>query len=175
MYGLIVRNQRGDQVIRMLGLLLILLHTAVCDPIQDCPIPSVDELAGSETDFYECIENILDCGEDGYPLSFGVKYAGRFNNVARPRMDEKGKAWVDGTTICLQRELRDAISSESDCEEVNNIGFGTHNDCYIENGFCSLGFQNWIAAIGVLALEDALASFPDGLVILIRCLIDWLL
>lgn len=155
-------------------LFLLVFEKIDCDPIQDCTIPSVDELDGQVTEFYECIETILKCGDDGYLLSYGVKYAERFNNEARQQMDDNGKEWVDGTTVCLQTRLRDAITAESDCEEVSDIGFGTHNDCYIENGFCNLGFQNWLAVVGVLAVKDILTSLPEGIVLFFRCLIGWL-
>jgi hypothetical protein len=166
---------RLDYLISLPALWLISIsnlvqHAAGNDPIKECPIPTNDGIDGQEDTFYICIEAILQCGQEGYPLSYGAKYARRFYNVARPQMNQMGKDWVDGTLICLQDELQSSISANTDCATVRETAISSHNGCYVENGFCDLGFQNWTIVIGVISFFDLVKGIFGGVSLLFRCL-----
>lgn len=114
------------------------------DPIQECPVPSVNALGQVQNvgEFYACADSWLaggrGCGPDGYPLGYGEYYARRFYNKTRPWMTWWGRYWLDDTLVCLQQDLQAAITMGTPCEEVRRVAFAQHPNCYAENGACYL-------------------------------------
>ena len=112
------------------------------DLVKACPIPSIDDIPGHESVFYRCADDHADgdrgCGDDGYLLGYGTRYAERFYRQTRPRMSPRGQRWIDDVLVCLQRDLRDSIDSTTRCDDIRTIAFDSHPACYIEAGFCSL-------------------------------------
>jgi hypothetical protein len=86
----------------------------------------------------------------------------------------KGRAWVDGTLVCLQQELRSGITATTDCDTVEDFAIGTHVDCYIDNGFCRLGVKNWAVIASNFRVVDIVAYVPSGVSMLFRCGAEWL-
>jgi hypothetical protein len=110
--------------------------------IASCPIPTTDAIAGYENDFYLCAEQYADhgagCGEDGYLVGYGAKYAERFYTETRPWMSTRGQEWIDQVLVCLQHELRSSIDETTSCEDIRTIAFDSHPVCYLEHGLCQL-------------------------------------
>jgi len=112
------------------------------DAIATCPIPDANAIPGHESVFYLCAETVADggqgCGPDGYLLGYGTKYSQRFYKNARPRMSARGQAWIDDVLVCLQHDLRAAIDASTSCDDIWNIAFDSHPQCYLDAGFCTL-------------------------------------
>ena len=113
------------------------------DPVQACPVPDPDAIAGHESELYLCAEDALDalgrgCGPDGYLLGYGTRYSSRFYRETRPRMSARGQQWIDDVLVCLQQTLHDAIDAETSCEDIRTIAFDSHPACYVDAGFCTL-------------------------------------
>ena len=112
------------------------------DAVQACPIPTPNDIPGHENLFYQCAELHADfgrgCGESGYLLGYGSKYAQRFYRQARPRMSTRGQKWIDDVLVCLQHDLREAIDETTTCDDIWTTAFDSHPSCYVRAGFCTL-------------------------------------
>ena len=69
---------------------------------QLCPDPLASALKPMDCSFYsDCLEAVYQCGVDGYPLGYGLKYCEAFrDNYAI--FDEQGQSWVNDTLLCLK-------------------------------------------------------------------------
>lgn len=116
-----------------------------------CDIPSaadgdtcsayLDEEGCASCDYYLCKEAAqgdAPCGEDGYYLGYGFKYCERISLVARPRLSEEGKLWLDDARRCLMEEVERQLEDENSCSVVKQIALESHPGCYMDAGFCSL-------------------------------------
>jgi hypothetical protein len=124
------------------------------DPIQACPIPDEDAIAGDEAVFYECAEEIAQCGPDGYLIGYGAKYAERFYTQTRPRMTPRGQQWLDDVLVCLQSSLRDSIDANTSCDDIRTIAFDEHPACYVDAGFCTLSPWDIAQVVWTIDLRD---------------------
>lgn len=135
---------------------------AVVDPVQSCPIPAADAIAGHEADFYRCVEGVVaggdGCGDDGYLLGYGARYAERFYRVTRPRMSARGQRWIDDVLVCLQEELQAGIDANSDCDDIRSIAFDSHPGCYVDAGFCRLPVLDVLQVVWTIDVRDWLGS-----------------
>lgn len=137
----------------------IATHRAeLTDPIAACAIPELDDIAGREGDFYRCVDDIVDCGPDGYPIGYGAKYAERFYRHTRPKMTAAGRAWIDLTLVCLQEVLRDSVDSSTSCSDIRTIAFDSHPGCYVYSGFCSLSWWDWLKVAATIDGGDWLSQ-----------------
>jgi hypothetical protein len=127
------------------------------DPVVACSVVDPDAIAGHEATFYLCAEETLACGPSGYLVGYGAKYAERFYRQTRPWMSAEGQAWLDGTLVCLQEELRASIDASTPCAEVRAIAFDSHPGCYVDNGFCDLPFVDWLAVLATVDGTDWLS------------------
>jgi len=49
-----------------------------------------------------CLEEKYQCGKNGYPVGFGLKYCKKFGQLkSYPAV----RTWVEKTTICLKEKL----------------------------------------------------------------------
>jgi hypothetical protein len=135
------------------------------DPIARCNTPTLEGIPGHEADLYECAERWvnggLGCGQSGYLLGYGARYAHKFYDQTRPRMSQRGKAWLDQVLVCLQHDLRGAIGVSSTCDEVRAIAFDQHPGCYVESGFCTLSIPDLLQVPGTIDGKDLFSQ--DGL------------
>jgi len=126
--------------------------------IASCPIPSVDTIAGNANSFYLCADersNFGDgCGDDGYLLGYGAKYADRFFNRTRRHMTRTGRRWIDDVLVCLQHSLRDTITEEASCPDIRTNAFDSHPKCYVDNGFCTLPVWDILNVVWSVDLTD---------------------
>jgi hypothetical protein len=127
------------------------------DPVTDCPVVDAHAIAGHEATFYRCAEQTLACGPDGYLIGYGARYVERFYRYTRPWMSPAGKQWIDNVLVCLQVSLRDRIDSATSCEDVRVRAFDSHPACYVDNGFCSLPWSDWLAVVATVDGTDWLS------------------
>jgi hypothetical protein len=150
--------------------LLLLLAPAACqldvdttsaelaaDPIAACPVPRPGAIAGHEADFYRCAEETASCGDDGYLLGYGARYAERFYRRTRPLMSARGKQFIDATLVCLQTTLRDEIDAGTSCDDIHALAYDSHPDCYVASGFCDLTWRDWLAVASTIDGHDWLS------------------
>jgi hypothetical protein len=134
-------------------------------PIAACPIPSPDQIAGHEADFYRCAEEALGCGDDGYLIGYGARYAERFYRETRPRMSARGRQWIDDVLLCLQHELRAALDESTACDDVRAIAYDQHPACYTEAGFCTLPLLDLLRVVATIDPREWLsAAFHEQVV-----------
>ena len=129
----------------------------VADPVASCPVATVGGIAGHESDFYRCAEDVLACGPDGYLLGYGTKYAERFYRQTRPWMSPAGRQWIDRTLVCLQETLQDRIDATTACADVRTIAYDSHPECYVASGFCGLPWSDWLLVLATVDGADWLS------------------
>jgi len=114
--------------------------------------------------FYSnCLEQHLHCGPSGYPIGYGLKYCSKFT-AARSQMSAAGKTWVTNTMLCLQRDLvmyGDGRQTTT-CSALDNYAFGTHPDCYVKSGLCTLPPTDW----WTITIQLASLHFSIGSILL---------
>ena len=51
----------------------------------------------------------------------------------------QGQAWVNGVRICLMQEILNSAvyNNNGTCQELLEFAYGSHPDCYVNNGFCT--------------------------------------
>ena len=124
------------------GIAILNMRYAECESciVQEyCQDPASDP----SCNFYEdCVEKRLECGsgEDGYALAYGKKYCNNYNS---PKVDgmmsENMKEWRDCVRICLQEALVPHLKDpELTCQNVSEIAFESHPNCYTDCGVCNL-------------------------------------
>jgi hypothetical protein len=134
----------------------------VVDPVQACPIPAGGAIAGHEADFYRCVDDVVGdgagCGNDGYLLGYGARYAERFYRVTRPRMSARGQRWIDDVLVCLQEELQVGIDASTGCDDIRSIAFDSHPGCYVGAGFCTLPLVDVLQVVWTIDVRDWFGS-----------------
>ncbi len=128
------------------------------DPVTSCPVVERNAIAGHEATFYQCAEQTLQCGDDGYLIGYGTRYAERFYRYTRAWMSPRGKRWLDDTLVCLQVKLRERIDASTSCDDVRTIAFDSHPECYVESGFCGLPVTDWFAVAATIDGRDWLSQ-----------------
>jgi hypothetical protein len=131
---------------------------AVVDAVQACAIPDAATIPGHEADFYRCVEGVAGCGDDGYLLGYGARYAERFYRATRPRMSARGQRWIDDVLVCLQVELKESIDATTGCDDIRELAFDSHPRCYVEAGFCTLPFFDVFHVVTTVDVRDWLGS-----------------
>jgi hypothetical protein len=60
-------------------------------------------------------------------------------------MSTAGRTWVTNTMLCLQRDLviYGDGSQTTTCSALEDYAFGTHPDCYVNSGLCTLPPTDW--------------------------------
>lgn len=118
--------------------------------------------------FYsDCLESRLQCGPSGYPIGYGLNYCSKFS-AARSQMSTAGQAWVTNTMLCLQRDLviYGDGSQTTTCSALEDYAFGTHPDCYVNSGLCTLPPTDWwiiVNTVGITQLFNSLNAFKATL------------
>jgi hypothetical protein len=90
---------------------------------------------GSECDFY-CDSAITHgCTADNYLVRFGGHFCQKF-------LDDNEKYSANGQLVL--HDIRSCLIHSFDnklftCESVEDIAYQAHVDCYVDNGFCTLG------------------------------------
>jgi hypothetical protein len=119
---------------------------------------SILELSVSENscEFYNLLESMVPCDEDGYVNDFALKYCEAYLAARSQFNDTK---WQNGVRVCLQRAMLSKLraSPKASCSQISDWGFDSHFNCYMrpvpaspEIKFCRLKSGD-IAKIGWIA------------------------
>jgi hypothetical protein len=110
--------------------------------------------------FYpDCLEARLHCGPSGYPIGYGLYYCEKFSAL-RSQMSAAGQAWVTNTMLCLQSDLvvyGDGLQTTT-CSAIKAYAFGTHADCYVKSGICTLSPTDWAKIIKTVSITELFSS-----------------
>jgi len=111
-------------------------------------------------DFYQCLENQVQCGKSGYPLAFGKRYCQAYMNREAGVSVRLGR-WYQKVRYCLQESLIDADHEFNSCQELRAGSLHKHVQCYLESGYCdlSMGEKMQIAeVVGLNLFKKAIIS-----------------
>lgn len=80
-------------------------------------------------------------GTSSYALSFGAVFCERFQQNKK-KFSQEGQLWIGNVATCLQLSLLPYMKENitMSCDEIKEVAFSTHPACYVNNGFCKLGF-----------------------------------
>ena len=113
----------------MLAVISSVILSESCDSLIDIP---------EDCSFYECFDRNVNCGPDGYPLGYGLRYCSKFLKHLASFPDE-GKKWITNTLICLKTALKQTYDENNEsCDSIKSIAFNSHPVCYVQSGFCEL-------------------------------------
>lgn len=121
-----------------------------------CANPPLDNCS-----FYaNCLETRYNCGPSGYPIGYGQQYCEKFSNE-RSLLNTQGQQWMINTMHCLQLALVPyAIDNNpTTCQALENQAFETHAGCYVDNGLCALGLQDWSAILKIVDITTLFQSW----------------
>ncbi|MEQ1724209.1 MAG: hypothetical protein ABL930_13645 [Pseudobdellovibrio sp.] len=91
-------------------------------------------------EYYSCLEQSQNCGEEGYYQHFGLHYCKKYQAKA-DRYKDEGKIFLQNIRFCLQEKL-EQLEALPMCGSIKNVAIKTHEDCYRENNFCDLGLAD---------------------------------
>lgn len=97
------------------------------------------DLIGS-CEYYQCLENQENCGEDSYYIEFGLHYCRKYQ-AKEYKYTEQGKEFLTNIRTCLQEELEREIVRAGElpkCSKVEKFAVETHKTCYRKYDFCGL-------------------------------------
>lgn len=112
-------------------------------------------------DYYRCLDDWLGgCGEQGYPLGYGARYADRYLDEVRAEVSPAGQAFLDTVSVCLQQEMAAFVADDvPSCDAVWDHGFSSHPDCYVDSGFCEVDLESQLAIAA--AVDPADQDLPE--------------
>lgn len=130
--------------LRLIGIVLIAVSVG---QTQDDPCTA----SSTRCNFYaDCLNKLVSCGPDDYPLGDGFKYCSTFLKNRRYFSDE-GQKWVSAAGFCLQKFLQDeivagTINATTSCQYVKDVALSSHKDCYtkINPSICEIPITDWI-------------------------------
>ncbi|RJE22488.1 hypothetical protein PHISCL_05174 [Aspergillus sclerotialis] len=117
--------------------------------------------APNSCSFYPyCLEGRYHCGSEGYPIGYGLHYCNAFT-AAKSQLSPEGQAWVTKTMLCLQRALVPYATGQksTSCDGLREYAFGTHPDCYVNSGVCSLSFSDWKVIVDTVSFTELFSSW----------------
>ena len=64
---------------------------------------------------------------------------------ASHEFSEQGQDWIQSVLTCLQNALKPYLTSEVDCQTLEDIAFDSHEACYTQDGLsiCDLPPSDW--------------------------------
>lgn len=117
-------------------------------------------------DYYSCLEEKNQCGNQGYYLNFGKYYCEKYSSQAN-YYSESGQTFLQNIRRCLQEKLEE-VNQLPSCIDIKNMAIRTHKQCYTENNYCALpaGDKFRVKLTAVLEIFDAdfvkFAKFLQG-------------
>lgn len=146
--------------------MLLLLLACAPDPTpapSTCAPATPDDIREREGDYYRCLDTTLQggagCGDAGYPLGFGAKYADRSFDVTWYELSPAGQAFFLAVSPCLQERLAALVTADATCDEVWDDGFSTHAGCYVDSGFCDLPPEDLLVIASMF--DDDVQQLPE--------------
>ncbi|GBB90882.1 hypothetical protein RclHR1_00180020 [Rhizophagus clarus] len=98
------------------------------------------------------------CGFKGYQKDYGYKYCVKFANN-KHKFSEFGQEWLTATMLCLQQSLV-SVYNDGSCPKINDVGFGSHARCYVQNGvksICAIP-MDWTTILDIVSFKDLFGS-----------------
>ncbi len=121
----------------------------------DCVPATIETFADDPGAYYRCVDAYLGgCGPDGYPLGYGAYYAEKYMGDTWDALSEDGQRFLIEVGVCLHETLATQLTADSTCDEVWDLGFDAHPDCYVDAGFCELPLTDTLAIAGAVEPED---------------------
>ena len=136
----------------------------------DCARSAVQYEGCGACEYYRCREATAHCGPEGYLMNYAYRYCQRFRLVAESQMSPAGQAWFRRVRRCLITTL-DAVEQGNDCSSIEEIGFRSHPECYIQTGFCELPTSDWVKVFNTVDPDDL--RFRELLTAGNGCFRDW--
>jgi len=116
-----------------------------------CKPATVADFEQRQGAFYRCVDaRVADgagCGETGYLLGYGAKYADRFMSQTYAKLSPAGQVFLVAAGVCLQERMAEQVPTAATCTELWEFGFKSHTGCYVGAGFCDLAS----ADVGLIA------------------------
>ncbi|KDQ06911.1 hypothetical protein BOTBODRAFT_167643 [Botryobasidium botryosum FD-172 SS1] len=124
--------------------------------LSQCANPPVDDCSFYAT----CLESRYQCGPNGYPIGYGQHFCQKFSDE-RDLLDAQGQEWMVNTMHCLQKVLvGNAIDAQATtCTALSHQAFGSHAECYLKNGVCTLGPHDWEAIFEIVGIKTLFKSW----------------
>lgn len=94
----------------------------------------------NDCEYYSCLSASKHCGEESYPENFGKRYCLRYEDRME-NFSEAGKKWIVEVRKCLIRDM-ESFESDLSCGQLRSRAFKGHVPCYIESGYCHLGWRD---------------------------------
>lgn len=142
---------------------------------------SADELIPSKENcnFYLKLEQQENCHiYTNYLKHYGFKYCNLFLQ-AKKNWGLPLQTWVEQTAFCLQEKLLEyhleyVNNNQQDyCYGLEKAAFASHPDCYKNNGFCQLSYDQQLKVISKITNLDILLNpkrtLQQALLIAVDC------
>jgi len=150
-------NMNVIHTLLIIGSGFILCQSAIANTQCANPAP------GTCSFYPDCLEQRTTCGDSGYALGYGLRYCESF--LQDVRFTERGVAWRDRVSSCLQRSLvrfTDPLRPAPSCAEIRQKGFQAHVACYTQsdNSICDLydSLEDIHAILSTIQLSDLLSE-----------------
>lgn len=98
------------------------------------PLLFAAQTQASPCDFYALKARELGCSSDNYLVKFGYRYCRVFEK-RQATFSLDAQPVLERIRSCLMLAMDEANPT---CESTEEIGFGSHLGCYVENGFCEM-------------------------------------
>lgn len=148
-------------------------HIPICEKVEEVNscIDTINLSSCGQCSYYDCLEEKVSCGENGYLINFVGKYCNRFTQITRPRLSEFGKVWLDGVRECLIYNMEEDYYEGESCESIEDRGIEDHISCYVDTGICSLPAGDWLKVLGTIKPHE----FPlfQALAVGNKCIKDY--
>lgn len=124
----------------------------------ECKPSSVEAATIDPGEPYRCADRYQNhgdgCGEDGYALGYGAKYAEKFMWETYETVEPETQAFLVRNLICLQERFIYDTTTEMTCDELWGLAIASHVDCYIESGVCELSTTELLKVFSTVDQED---------------------
>lgn len=91
-------------------------------------------------EFYSCMEQKTQCGENGYWKKLGLYYCQKFL-FHESDFSPASQKWLRASRLCLQQRSQHLASTGLTCDQMRDEALDTHVGCYVDTGFCELTVQ----------------------------------
>lgn len=88
--------------------------------------------------FYECFEQRLPCGRDGYMVRSAQYYCNKIERE-KPSFSEEGQQFLDDSKRCMMQRLKEHYQREyTDCHDLEHDAVASITPCFVDYAFCHI-------------------------------------